>query len=270
MTISTIRNLENSFTEASLEQQKNSPYCTLTWRRGKLLVRPVGQLRQPYLPATDNKKALVECLEHSPANLVLIDPELGFSKVKFWADATSAASKSIYLSIPSLETPKQNAWEWCQVILNWIIAFVILTVLSPVALALIILMRLYSPGSLFTREWYVGKRGKLFQVVRFRTTAINKNVVDDFCYQNNLLNELDTNYTLIGHWMRKYGLDNTPLLLNVLRGEINLFGRQCIKLEDAVKLNPEKLRQLNKTPGVAGLWQTASESKLLHLDSQPL
>lgn len=270
MTISTIRNLENSFTEASIEQQKNSPYCTLTWRRGKLLVRPVGQLRQPYLPATDNKEALVECLEHSPANLVLIDPELGFSKVKFWADATSAAGKSIYLSIPSLETPKQNAWEWCQVILNWIIAFVILIVLSPVALGLTILMRVYSPGSLFTREWYVGKRGKLFQVVRFRTTAISKNVVDDFCYQNNLLNQLGTNYTGIGNWMRKYGLDNTPLLLNVLRGEINLFGRQCTKLEDAVKFNPEKLRQLNKTPGVAGLWQTASKSKLLHLDSQPL
>ncbi|MBW4603824.1 MAG: sugar transferase [Calothrix sp. FI2-JRJ7] len=270
MTISTIRNLENSFTEASLEQQKNSPYCTLTWRRGKLLVRPVGQQKQPYLPATNNKESLVECLEHSPVNLVLIDPELGFSKVKLWADATSAAGKSIYLSIPSLETSKRNPWEWCQVILNWIVAFILLMVLSPVALGLTILMRVYSPGSLFTREWYVGKRGKLFQVVKFRTTAINKNVVDDFCYQNNLLNTLDTNYTLIGNLMRKYGLDNIPLLLNILRGEINLFGRQSIKLEDAVKFNPEKLRQLNKAPGIAGLWQTASESKLLHLDSQPL
>ncbi|BDA75331.1 sugar transferase [Calothrix sp. PCC 7716] len=270
MTISTIRNLENSLTEPSLEQQNNSPYCTLTWRRGKLLVRPVGQQKQPYLPATDNKETLVKCLEHSPINLVLIDPELGFSKVKFWADATSAVGKSIYLSIPSLKTPKQNTWQWCQVIINSIIAFVLVILLSPVALGLTILIRIYSPGSLFIREWYVGKRGKLFQVVKFRTTAINKNVVDDFCYQKNLVNKLNANYTFIGNLMRKYGLDNTPLLLNLLRGEIHLFGRQCIKLEDAVKFNPEKLRQLNKTPGVAGLWQTASKSELLHLDSQPL
>lgn len=271
MTISTIQNLENHYIQPSQEKSTPSAYCTLTWRRGKLLVKPVGQLLQPYLPATDNKDSLIECLEHSPVNLVLIDPELGFSKVKFWADATSTAGKSIYLSIPSTETSNQNTWEWLQVILNSVIAFVVLVVLSPVALWLTALMRVYSPGPLFTHEWHVGKRGKLFQAIKFRTTATNKNVIDNFSYQNNLLNNLDTNYTLIGNWMRKYGLDNAPQLLNVLRGEMNLFGRRSVKLDDAVKLNSENLRQLNKAPGVTGLWQAASESKLLpQLDSQTL
>ncbi|RUT07879.1 hypothetical protein DSM106972_021390 [Dulcicalothrix desertica PCC 7102] len=250
MTISTIRNLENSLTEPSLEQQKNSPYCTLTWRRGKLLVRPVGQQKQPYLPATDNKESLVECLKHSPINLVLIDPELGFSKVKFWADATSAVGKSIYLTIPSLEVSKQHAFAWLQVMLNSIIAFVILAVFSPVALWLTLLTCIHSPSLLFSREWHVGKRGKLFQVIKFSTTENNENV--------------------IGYWMRKYGLDNAPQLLNVLRGEMSLFGRRSVKLEDAVKFNSEKLKELHKTPGILGLWQGASESKLLHLDSQTL
>jgi lipopolysaccharide/colanic/teichoic acid biosynthesis glycosyltransferase len=70
--------------------------------------------------------------------------------------------------------------------------------------------------------------------------------------------------------MSKYGLDNIPQLLNVLRGEMYLFGRQSVTLENAVKLYTEKVKQLNKTPGIIGLWQDASESKLLNLDSQTL
>ncbi|BAZ17319.1 sugar transferase [Calothrix sp. NIES-4071] len=265
MTISTIPNLESSI----IYKQDRAPYCTLTWRRGKLLVRPVGQLLPTYLPATDDKESLVECLRHSSVNLVLIDPELGFSKVKFWADATEAAHKSIYLSIPSIDTSKQNAFEWLQVIINSLIALVFLIVLSPVALWLVILTQIYSPGSLFTREWHVGKRGKLFQVIKFRTTTVNTNVINNFSYQNNFLRKVENNYTLIGKWLRKYALNNIPQLLNVLRGEMNLIGRQQSKLEDAVKLDKAGLRELNKTPGFWSSWQVAP-SELLHLNNQTL
>lgn len=267
MKISTIPNLESSLIQS--EQQERASYCKLTWRRGKLLVRPVGQLPIPYLPATDEKESLAECLKHSPVNLVLIDPELGFSKVKLWADATLAAHKSIYLSIPSIHKSKQNALEWLQIIINSLIALVFLIVLSPVALWLAVLTRVYSPGSLFEREWHVGKRGKLFQVIKFRTTTVNTNLINNFSYQNNLLHQVEDNYTLIGKWLCKYGLDNIPQLLNVLRGDMNLIGRRQYKLEDAVKLDKALLRQLNKTPGFWGSWQMAP-SELLYLDSQTL
>ncbi len=267
MTISTIRNLENSLIQS--QEQERASYCTLTWRRGKLLVRPVGELLQPYLSATDEKESLVECLKHSPVNLVLIDPELGFSKVKFWADATSAAHKSIYLSIPSIDTSKQNAFEWLQIIINSLVALMFLIMLSPVALWLAILTRQNSPDSLFTREWHVGKRGKLFQVLKFRTTSVNTNTINNFSYQNNLLHKVEDNYTLIGNIIRKYGLDNIPQLLNVLRGDMNFVGRRNWKLEEAIKLNPQGLKQLNKRPGFWSSWQMAP-SEQLHLDSQTL
>jgi lipopolysaccharide/colanic/teichoic acid biosynthesis glycosyltransferase len=270
MTISIIPNLQNSYTSICQEQENPASYCTLTWRRGKLLVRPVGQQKQPYLPATEDKESLVKCLKHSPVDLVLIDPQLGFTNVKFWADATLETRKSIYLSIPSLDTTKPNAFEWLQIIINWVITFVCLVVSSPIVLATIILMRVYSPGSLFTREWHVGKRGRLFQVIKFRTTVVNDDTINNFSYQTNLLHKLEANYTFIGSWMRKYGLDNIPQLLNVLRGEMNLIGRRQSKLSDAVKLDNRSLRQLNKTPGMISSWQVAPESELLHLDSQAL
>jgi lipopolysaccharide/colanic/teichoic acid biosynthesis glycosyltransferase len=270
MTISTITNLGNSFASANLEQEEPSAYCNIIWRRGKLLVKQVGEIRQPYLPATDNKESLAECLKHSPVNLVLIDPELGFSKVKFWADATKSSGKSIYLNIPSIEPSKQNTSEWLQITLNWIMAFLILAISSPVAFWLAILVRIYSPGSLFTREWHVGKRGKLFQVIKFRTIVANKHDISELSYQNNLRSDFGTNYTLFGRLMSKYGLENIPQLLNVLRGEMSLFGRRQSKLEDALKLDSVSLKQLNKTPGMINSWQMAPESKLLHLDSQTL
>ncbi|MBF2066717.1 MAG: sugar transferase [Calothrix sp. C42_A2020_038] len=244
-----LQDLQNNYTLTTHEQEC-LPYCTLTWRRGKLLVRRIGQQKQPYLPATDNKESLVECLKHSLVKLVLIDPELGSSKIQFWADAVLAARKSIYLSIPSINTSKQNAFEWLQVIINSIIALILLFALTPVTLGLIILMYANSSEAIFTREWYVGKRGKLFQVIKFRT-----NFVDDIS---------------IGYWMRKYNLDTIPLLLNVLRGEMSLIGRRNWKLEDAVKFDTEKLKQLHKAPGIASLCQAQIKPKLLHLDSQIL
>ncbi|MDF5735944.1 MULTISPECIES: heterocyst development glycosyltransferase HepC [unclassified Nostoc] len=237
MTSSIIPNLENLY---DVTQQDNRGYCTLHWRRGKLLVKPLGRIKQPYLPSLDSKRSLVECLQHSPISLISIDPKLGEALLRFWADACEEAKKPIFLSIPAgNKLPNQPL----QRLIDWIAAFVLLLLVSPVMLGLIVLMQVYSPGSLFCGEWRVGERGKLFRAMRFCTTTKH-------------------NITPLGHWMRKSSLDNLPQLFNVLRGDMSLTGSSCWTLEDAV--------QLNKLPEITALWEVEAQRHLLHLDSQTL
>ncbi|MEA5625425.1 heterocyst development glycosyltransferase HepC [Nostoc sp. UHCC 0251] len=236
MTTSIIPTLQNLY-DVTQEHQDNRGYCTLQWRRGKLLVKPSGQVKQPYLPALNSKRSLVECLQHSPVSLVSIDPKLGEASLRFWADACEEAQKPIFLSIPAGNKQPNKPFRQLQRLIDWIAALGLLLLLSPVMLGLIVLMQVYSPGSLFCHEWRVGERGKLFQAMSFCTY----------------------NTTPLERWMGKYNLNNLPQLFNVLRGDMSLVGSRCWTLEDAV--------QLNKLPTS---WEVEAQSHLLHLDSQTL
>ena len=218
MTTSIIPTLENLYDVTQQHQGNRSGHCTLYWRRGKLLVKPRGRVKQPYLPSLDSKRSLVECLQHSPVTLVSIDAKLGEPLITFWADACEEAQKPIFLSISAGNKLSNQPWRQLQRLIDWIAACVLLLLVSPLMLGLIVLMQVYSPGSLFCREWRVGERGKLFRAMRFCTTTKH-------------------NITPLDRWMRKYGLENLPQLLNVLRGDMSLTGSCCWTLEDAIQLN---------------------------------
>jgi lipopolysaccharide/colanic/teichoic acid biosynthesis glycosyltransferase len=255
---SIIPNLHNYYTMPQEHLDKQS-YCTLQWRRGQLLVKLPCEQKQQYLPSLDKQESLVECLQHSSVSLVRIDPKLGEAKLTFWANACEEAGKPMFLSIPrerklSNVTPSR---KWLKFFIEWLAALMFLVAASPIMLGLLVLMRVYSPGAIFKREWHVGERGKLFRIVKFRTIQTNT-------YGG----EGEQNMTSLGSWMHKYSLDNLPQLLNVLRGDMHLTGRRSWKLEDAIALNPEGQRRLNKAPGLTSSWEVETESSLLHLDSQ--
>jgi lipopolysaccharide/colanic/teichoic acid biosynthesis glycosyltransferase len=277
MTSSVISNLDDCYTVSQEHQQSNAPYCTLKWRQGQLLVKPLESAKQPYLASLDNEQHLVECLKHSPVNIVRIDPKLGEERLIFWANACLQASKPIYLHIPTgKKLPKFKALplKLLRRLIDFTIAFALLLVTSPLMLALaLLLMRFYSPEEILEQQWHVGERGRLFRTLRFRTTlGGDKTAVNKVTGYKNSGRDRNNNHkiTPLGCFMRKYGLQNLPLLLNVLRGEMSLTGPRCWTLAEAVRLSFENQRQLNELPGITGSWQLQTETKLLQLDGQAL
>jgi lipopolysaccharide/colanic/teichoic acid biosynthesis glycosyltransferase len=226
MTSVIVSTVENYDLVAPQNQIHSLSHYKLQWRRGQLLVKCAHKLTQPYLPSLNDEKLLVNCLKHSPVNLVSIDGKLGETWLKFWAEACEKAHKPIFLSRPiHRKLPKSS--NWCGKLIDWILAFVFLLLTSPVMLGLVILMKINSSEPLFTYEWRVGEKGKLFRAIKFCTTSQN-------------------NFKFLRVWLNTSALNHFSKLWNVLRGEMSLTGDDCWTLAEAVLLSLEEQPQANK------------------------
>ncbi|HAJ60771.1 MAG TPA: sugar transferase [Cyanobacteria bacterium UBA8543] len=228
------------------QQQKESEFplpCQLQWRQRQLCVQLAQDVKQLHLPSVESQQWLMQCLKHSPVERVCIDTNLGVMTLKHWADACKQAKKPIFLkgTVPQKGNGKTRKLSWHVNLLDRFAALLLLMALSPIMLAVIALqMYVYSPTAIFSREWCVGVRGKLFQSLEFRTTEVNPN----------------SGTTSLGHWISKYNLHKLPQLFNILRGEMSLIGQRPVTLCNAVGLTSEDQRHLKALPNnglVAGL-----------------
>lgn len=223
MTASSISTQPIDFT-GQQQRDNHSPQCRLLWRQGQLLVRRSQDIEQLYLPGLESEQKLVMCLKQSPVRLVRIDATLGEAALKRWADACGQVRKPMFLrgSVTQKLKGKQSQLSWLMMrVIDLFAALLLLMLLSPVMLAIAVLMYVYSPGWLFSLSWQVGARGKVFRAIKFRTTPAN----DDSCT------------TPLGRWMYKYSLDELPQLINVVRGQMSLLGRHSLSLSKAVRLS---------------------------------
>lgn len=271
MTTSTNITLQSYSCPEPKQQEQHLPYLLL-WRQGKLLVKPAKESKQTYLPATEDQQWIVECLKRSPAGVVYIDQSIHEIGLKLWADACVQAGKKVFLKIPcNHDLPnKRRLVTWgLKRLLDWFAAALLLLTISPLMLMLALLIRVFSPGPILFRQWRVGERGKLFQIIKFRTMVVDaENLHHQLMGNQRGLHKLqdDPRITLVGRWMRKYSLDELPQLFNVLRGEMSLVGPRPWALYDALRINPKGQKRLNALPGITGLWQVEARSTLLDLD----
>ena len=234
MPISIISSLNSNSIVPQQSENFNFLSCSLKWRRGKLLVKASEKFSQPHLAALENEESLIECLKHSPVSLVSIDPKIGDSLLKVWANACQKANKPIFMNISGHQKlPKKGnqIFRTLQIIIDWTWALLLLLFMSPVMLGGLITMQIYSPELLFDYEWYVGEHGQLFQAIRFSSMAKQ---------------EMTDLNIILGTFI----LNNLSNVLNILQGKFCLINNRCLSLESAVKLSLEsqnnKLNKQNK------------------------
>jgi lipopolysaccharide/colanic/teichoic acid biosynthesis glycosyltransferase len=248
------------------------PACRLKWRRKMLWVTKVTDNFQ-LIPALKRQQWLQECLNNSWVKVVCLDSELGEQGIGVWADTCRQAQKKVFLRITSSHQilDRYNGFCWSiKRFLDWGSAAILLLLLSPIMLAIAFLVKLSSPGRVLFRQWRVGKRGKLFQIYKFRTMSIDaEQQHHEVMGDRNGLHKLenDPRITFLGKWLRKFSLDELPQLLNVLRGEMSLVGPRPWALYDALRLGEAGNERLNALPGITGAWQVKSRSKLLDLNA---
>ena len=133
-------------------------------------------------------------------------------------------------------------------VFDFLIALIALVLLSPIFLVVAILIKINSSGTVFFRQERIGKDGKPFHPFKFRTMvtdAMNKGLGIN-------VSENDERITKVGKFLRKWGIDELPQLINVLKGEMSLVGPRPTLSYQVEKYNDFEKRRLLMKPGLAG------------------
>jgi exopolysaccharide biosynthesis polyprenyl glycosylphosphotransferase len=136
-----------------------------------------------------------------------------------------------------------------------------LLVVAPFIAAVAVAIRVDSRGPVFFRQVRVGRDGRHFQILKFRSMVAGAETQREGL---RALNEVgvgmfkissDPRVTRVGRFLRRSSLDELPQLFNVMRGQMSLVGpRPLVTDEDAQVLGLDRSR-LHLTPGMTGPWQ---------------
>jgi exopolysaccharide biosynthesis polyprenyl glycosylphosphotransferase len=136
-----------------------------------------------------------------------------------------------------------------------------LVLLSPVLLAIAIAVRGDSRGPIFYLSDRIGKKGRVFRCIKFRTMVADaERRRADVLHMNERDSVLfkitnDPRITRTGSFLRKYSLDELPQLVNVLRGDMSMVGPRPPIASEVKRYELNHLRRLDVVPGITGLWQ---------------
>jgi len=147
-------------------------------------------------------------------------------------------------------------------VLDFIIAFAALMVLSPLLLLVAALIKLTSPGPIFFLQNRIGHNKRRFAICKFRTMVV---AAEEKLKQLEHLNEVsgpvfkiknDPRITPLGRFLRKTSIDELPQLFNVLKGDMSLVGPRPLPLRDYEGFSEDwHRRRFSVRPGITCLWQ---------------
>lgn len=142
-----------------------------------------------------------------------------------------------------------------------------LLAVAPFMVAIAIAIRLGTRGRLFFRQVRVGRDGRRFEMLKFRTMVDG---ADEMKAELRSLNQAsglfkiadDPRVTRVGRFLRKTSLDELPQLINVLKGDMSLVGPRPLVVDEDCKVQGWHRRRLHLTPGMTGHWQILGSSRI--------
>lgn len=141
-----------------------------------------------------------------------------------------------------------------------------LVLLSPMLLVIAVWIRLDSSGPAIFRQVRVGRYGKTFELLKFRSMRPGSEAKGQLT-----VGTADSRITRIGAWLRRYKLDELPQLVNVLKGEMSIVGPRPEVPKYVAYYTPEQRRVLDVRPGITdhASLEYFEENKLLAQSSDP-
>ncbi|MCR5053464.1 MAG: sugar transferase [Lachnospiraceae bacterium] len=129
-----------------------------------------------------------------------------------------------------------------------------------------------SPGPVFYKSIRIGKNGRKFTFYKFRTMYLDaderkKELMEQNEMEGNMFKiENDPRIIPIGHFMRKYSLDEFPQFLNVLKGDMSLVGTRPPTQDEFEQYEYHHKARLGIKPGLTGMWQVSGRSDIKNFE----
>lgn len=151
-------------------------------------------------------------------------------------------------------------------IFDIIIAATFLLLFIPLMIIVSLLIKLEDGGEVFYKGLRIGRNGRPFHIIKFRTMVMDADKMGGSSTSND-----DPRITRIGRVLRKYKLDELPQLINVLKGDMSIVGPRP-EVEEYVRLFTEdEMKILSVRPGItdwASIWNP-DEGKVLSKYDDP-
>ncbi|OFZ97471.1 MAG: hypothetical protein A3H35_11955 [Betaproteobacteria bacterium RIFCSPLOWO2_02_FULL_62_17] len=163
----------------------------------------------------------------------------------------------------------RRSYRWTKRLFDLVAASALLVLLSPVLLALAILIRRTGGTALYSHT-RIGRDGRPFQCLKFRSMRPDADrVLEELLakdaqarseWEKDLKLKNDPRVTALGRFLRKTSLDELPQLINVIKGEMSLVGPRPIVSEELQRYGECAMLYLQVLPGITGLWQISGRN----------
>jgi Undecaprenyl-phosphate galactose phosphotransferase WbaP len=150
------------------------------------------------------------------------------------------------------------------------VALVASVVCLPIMLAVALLIKLDSPGTVLYRQQRIGLDGSHFEVFKFRTmfgdgeSRLAELLAQDASAKHEYIQfhklRADPRVTKIGRWLRASSLDELPQLWNVWLGQMSVVGPRPYLIREIASMEGAEHIILRTRPGMTGLWQVSGRS----------
>ncbi|HZH74322.1 MAG TPA: sugar transferase [Mariniphaga sp.] len=183
-----------------------------------------------------------------------LSPKLHFLNQQFFISFRNTPEN--YLALKVKET------------LDFFLSIIFITLISPVMVGIAIAIKLDDGGPVFFKQTRVGRHGRLFKCIKFRTMIINAEEVKEKIIS---LNEQDgpvfkikndPRITRVGQFLRKTSLDELPQFFNVLAGDMSIVGPRPPIPEEVKQYQRHLKRRLSINPGITCIWQVSGRNNV--------
>ena len=147
-----------------------------------------------------------------------------------------------------------------------VLAVLGLVAATPIWIAIVVAIKVDSPGPAIFVQDRVGLKGRPFRFYKFRSMYVDaQQRLSDLRSSNEVSGPVfkmrrDPRVTRVGAFLRRTSLDELPQLLNVLKGQMSLVGPRPALPDEVEQYRPNDAVRLGVKPGLTCLWQISGRS----------
>jgi exopolysaccharide biosynthesis polyprenyl glycosylphosphotransferase len=140
---------------------------------------------------------------------------------------------------------------------------------SPIMLITAIAIKLESPGPVFFTQTRVGRYGKPFKIIKFRSMCdgaenLERELAAKTKVKDGVMFKIDNDprVTKVGKTIRNLSIDELPQFFNILKGDMSLVGTRPPSMKEFKAHCLNQRRRLSIKPGLTGIWQVSGRSEI--------
>jgi exopolysaccharide biosynthesis polyprenyl glycosylphosphotransferase len=214
--------------------------------------------------------------EHSTLLSELGDRHVHVDLVPGWAETVGSRLEATemegtpLLTLPRTRIPRSSLL--IKRLVDIAVSGSLLLVLAPLLALFALAIKLDSPGPVLFRQRRVGRAGRRFEILKFRSMhdgaaakqheLIGLTLHPDASETGIFKVARDPRVTRVGSFLRRFSLDELPQLVNILRGDMSLVGPRPLPEDEAERITGRFRRRTDLMPGLTGLWQVHGRSNI--------